>query len=132
MAVLTGINGALRVGGSVVCPVRNWSLNVSRDALETTCLGREWRQYVSGLKGATGSATLLYDPEESATATLLNSIFATAGSDEISVEFVLGSAEGRQLVAASLVTGVSPSVSVGEVSSVDVQFQITGAITGQF
>ena len=132
MAVLTGANGALRQGGSVVCRVRNWALNITRDALDVTCLGQEWRDYVTGLKGATGSATVLYDPDETAAVALMNSIFAAGANGSTSVEFVLGTAENRQLTAQAYVTSASPSVSVGEVTSVDVQFQINGAIAGGF
>ena len=132
MAVLTGANGALRQNGGVVCRVRNWSLNITRDALDVTCLGQEWRDYVTGLKGATGSATVLYDPDETAAVELMNSIFAAGANGSTSVEFVLGTAENRQLTAQAYVTSASPSVSVGEVTSVDVQFQINGAIAGGF
>lgn len=133
MAVMTGTDGALRLGGSAVCRVRNWSLSITRDALDVTCLGSEWRDYVSGLKGATGSATLLYDPQESAAVTMLNSVLTPGSSaTPISVSFVLSTGSGRQLTAEALVTSVSPSVSVGEVSTADVQFQVTGALAGAF
>lgn len=132
MAVMTGSDGALRVGGSAVCRVRNWSLNITRDALDVTCLAGEWRDYVDGLKGATGSATLIYDPQESAAVALLNSIFASDSAANVSADFVLSTAGGKQFTANALITGATPSVSVGEVSTVDVQFQITGAITGTF
>ena len=132
MAGLTGINCALRINGSAVCKVRNWSLNIARDALDTTCLGQEWREYVSGLRGATGSATIMYDPLESGTVALLNTVFSAAGSETSSVQFVLSTELSRQLTATAFLTNVSPSVAVGEVTVAEVQFQVTGAIAGQF
>ena len=77
MAVLTGFEGALYHGvvtenedgdeSSVVwtqvAHVRNWSITVTRDVLETTGLGDGDRTYVQGLRGATGTATILYDDE---------------------------------------------------------------------
>ena len=132
MAVMTGTNGALRENGATICRVRNWNVNITRDALDVTCLGEEWRAYVAGLKGATGSATLIYDPQESAAVALLNSVFTAGESGGADVEFVLSTADSKRLAAKAFVTSVSPSVSVGEVSTCDVQFQINGAITGRF
>ena len=129
MPVLTGANGALRFNGAVVAKVRNWSLNVSRDALDTTCLSTTDREYVSGLRGATGSATVLYDPEEPNGAALLNTIFQDVSEPTDGVEFVLDQVRGKRLSGAALVTSVSPSVSVGDVQAADVQFQMSGKLT---
>ena len=132
MAVMTGYNGALRDNGATVCRIRNWNLNITRDALDVTCLGQEWRDYVTGLKGATGSATLIYDPQESAAVALLNGIFTRGGDGGANVEFVLSTGDSKRLSAKAYVTSTSPSVSVGEVTTIDVQFQVNGAITGTF
>ena len=63
MAVLTGFEGALYYEGTQIAHVRNWSVSVTRDVLETTGLGDGDRTYVQGLRGATGTATILYDDE---------------------------------------------------------------------
>ena len=132
MTVLTGANGALRYDGSSICRIRNWSLNITRDALDITCLGETDREYVAGLRGATGSATLMYDPREGASRGLMNAIFneSTVANDR--VEFVLSTSENIGISAQVLVTNVSPAVSVGEVHTVDVQFQISGPVSGRF
>ena len=101
MAVMTGTNGALRINGATVCRTRNWNLNVTRDALDVTCLGEEWREFVAGLKGATGSATLIYDPQESAAVTMLNTIFGDVG--RINVEFVLSTGDSKRFAVVSIV-----------------------------
>ena len=62
MAVLTGVNGELLINGITVAKCRSFSLNQQRDAIEVTPLGDEWRTYVSGLKGATGSASCYDTP----------------------------------------------------------------------
>ena len=43
MAVLTGATGELRYMGRKVAKTRDWSLNISRDALEDTCIGMDDR-----------------------------------------------------------------------------------------
>lgn len=132
MAVLTGKNGALRWNGTTVGKVRSWTLTVNKDALETTNLGVNDRTYVTGLRGATGSAELMYDPTESQAAGLLNSIFADDSTANNSVNFVLDSAGGKNLSCTAFITSVAPSVSVAEIQVCSVSFQVTGVVTGGF
>ena len=131
MAVRTGSSGALRYEGASVAKCRNWSLDIARDALETTCIGGDDREYVKGLRGATGSATILYDPDDNGARALLNSIFNNAAGD--SVEFIFNSGGANDsFECEALLTSVGQAVSVGEVQAVSVAFQVTGAITGTF
>jgi len=75
MAVLTGTSGELRFRGVRVGKCREFSLDISRDALETTVLGQWDRTFVEGIRGASGSTTVLYDRDDTATRDLLNSVF---------------------------------------------------------
>lgn len=130
MAVLTGATGALRYEGQTVGKCRNWTLQIQRDALETTCVGEEDRTYVKGLRGATGSATVLYDPDDAPTRALLNSIFDNTSGD--TVEFVFNQPAGGRFQCEAILTTVNPSVSVGEVQAVALNFTVTGAIDGRY
>ena len=132
MAVLTGKNGALRWNGATVGRVRSWSLTVSKDALETTNLGIHDRTYVSGLRGSTGTAELMYDPSEGQAVALLNSIFSNESTPSDSVSFVLDTVGGKNLSCAAFITSVSPSVSVADIQVCSVAFQVSGALTGGF
>ena len=133
MAVLTGADGKLMYGSRAVGKTRDWSISISKDALEDTCLAATDRTYVEGLRGATGSATLLYDPtpENQAGNDLLNTIFATTGSSE-EVSFVLNKTDGSTFKCKGFLTSVSPSVSVGSVSAVSINFQVNGKPEGTF
>ena len=78
MAVLSGFEGGLYYDGVRVVNVRSWSVTVSRDTLETTSLGSSDRTYTLGLRGTTGTATLLYDTSISGTElNFWNTIFGT-------------------------------------------------------
>lgn len=131
MAVLTGSNGELRYQGLRVGKCRNFSLEISRDALETTAMGVYDRTYVEGLRGATGSATVIYDRDDGATRAVLNSIFRNDDGAQ-SVGFVLNTASGIELSVSALVTSVSTPVSVGEVIACSLNFQVSGPIEGEF
>ena len=132
MAVLTGKNGALRWNGSTIGKVRSWSLSVNKDALETTNLGQNDRTYVSGLRGTTGTAELMYDPSEGGAVQLLNSIFSNEAPASQSVEFVLDSAGGKTLSCSAFLTSVSPSVSVADIQVCSISFQVSGSLSGGF
>ena len=132
MAVLTGKNGALQWNGAAVGKVRSWSLSVNKDPLETTNLGVNYRTYVPGLRGSTGTAELMYDPDEGQAVSLLNSIFSNNVSVSQSVSFVLDQAGGNSLACTAFLTSVSPSVSVGDIQVCSVSFQISGAVSGGF
>jgi hypothetical protein len=130
MAVLTGRNGELRVQGVRIAKCRNFSVDISRDALETTTLGVDDRTYAEGMRGATGSAVILYDEDDAATRQLLNSILATNSST--SIELILNTSTNRALACTASVTQVSTPVSVGEVTACNVSFQVSGPIGGGF
>jgi hypothetical protein len=131
MAVLTGSNGQLKYEGTPVAKCRDWSISVSADGLETTCLAGYDRTYVKGLRGTTGSATLLYDPTDKSGVALLNSIFLDENNTD-SLQFVLDKADGTQFDCEGFLTSVSPSISVGAVQAVSVSFQVSGKPTGLF
>jgi len=132
MAVLTGADGKLLYQNQAVAKCREWSLSISKDALEDTCLASTDRSYVEGLRGTTGSATILYDPSGVAANALLNTIFETAGSTEQEIRFVFNTKGGGQLNCSGFLTSVSPSVSVGAVTAVSISFQVNGKPTGGF
>lgn len=132
MAVRTGSNGQLRWRGAVVARVRSWSLNINKDALETTQLGAYDRTYVSGLRGVTGSADVMYDPEQASATTLFNDLLDNAAEPLSNVEFVLDSGSENQISASAVLTSASASVQVGSVTACTVNFQISGPLTGGF
>lgn len=132
MAVRTGSNGQLRWRGATVARVRSWQLSINKDGLETTQLGNFDRTYVSGLRGTTGSADIMYDPEESSATQLFNDLMSNAQEPVSNVEFLLDSGEGKEISGSAILTSVSTSVSVGAVTACTINFQISGPTTGGF
>ena len=154
MAVLTGFEGALYHGvvqetteadGSItetvtwtqVAHVRNWSITVTRDVLETTGLGDGDRTYVQGLRGATGTATILYDDEVNEDEyDLWNEIFRRINCNEdktsnrLKFKFnncVAGDSDGK-ITFRGYVTSFTHNVSVGEVQTATINFTSSGEI----
>jgi len=137
--ILTGADGLLKYGKSSCVKVRNWSLSIARDAIDVTCLNTYDREYVAGLRSATGSATLYYDPTQATDRSLLNTIFednSDCGGTTCleTVSFYLNNcASGPgNFEAEAIITSVSPAVEVGAATAVQISFQISGAIDGKF
>lgn len=131
MAVLTGTSGELRYNNARIAKCREYSLEISRDALETTSLGDHARTYTAGIRGATGSATILYDRDDINTRNLLNSILDD-DADTQSVSFVFNKVDGQAMNTDAILTSVSAPVTVGDVVACGVSFQISGDISGVF
>jgi TP901-1 family phage major tail protein len=56
---IAGKAGKVAIGTtnpSTVVGIKNWSLDLSLDTLETTALGDDWKSYIAGLKEWTASS----------------------------------------------------------------------------
>lgn len=120
----TGANGSFTINGYTGV-VRNATVDISRDALETTNLGNYSRTYTPGLIGATGNATFIYEAEIKGN--LIANVLNTAGSRETPIAVTLTVGTGQTLAGSVFITQVGTSVSVGDVTSTNVAFQFTGA-----
>ena len=72
MGFYTGRTGSVVFGGKPVAKIRDWSMETSVNLLSTNTVDSTSNTFVPGVKGATGSATLLYyrlETGESATYT---------------------------------------------------------------
>jgi len=139
--ILTGADGQVRYGTNGVAKVRTWSLSIQRNAIDVTCLDTFDREYVAGVRNATGTATIWYDTSQFDDLELLNAIFKDRDTqngieDTETVVFVLNksriSGQAGTFQCECVITDVSPSVSVGEATAVNVSFQVTGPIDGGF
>jgi hypothetical protein len=131
MGVLTGTSGELRYRGNRVGKCREFSVEISRDALETTVLGQWDRTFVEGIRGATGSTTVLYDRDDAGMRGLVNSVFRDNDGPQ-PIDLVLSTAIGAELKVNAIVTSVGTPVSVGAVIACSVSFQVSGPIGGGF
>ena len=66
MAILTGNNGVVKIDNSsgtptAIASVRNFSVEITRDTIETTTMGKDVRSYVGGLASFSGSADIYFD-----------------------------------------------------------------------
>ena len=130
MAVKTGSTAELRFQGAAIAKVRDVSLTIVRDALETTGIGQKDRTYAYGVRGTTGTGTLLYDAANAATTATMNRLLNDSEStDTIAMVLDTSLAEGT-LQGDALITQAGVSVSVGSVVSVPISFSFSGKPSG--
>lgn len=120
----TGANGSFTINGYTGV-VRNATVDISRDALETTNLGDYSRTYTPGLIGATGNATFIYEAEIKSN--LIANVLSTAVSRDTPISVTLTVGTGQTIAGNVFITQVGTSVSVGDVTSTNIAFQFTGA-----
>jgi hypothetical protein len=72
--IRAGSHGQLLIGGSIVARCTDWQLSTERELTDRTPIYR-WRQKSRPLRTTTtGAATILYDPTEPVTATMLDAV----------------------------------------------------------
>jgi predicted secreted protein len=138
MAVRTGATAQLGFSATgtgtytTIAKVRDVTLDINRDALETTGIGEKDRTYAYGIRGTSGSGTLLYDPEDTGTAAIINQILdETEALSTIQLQLDTGSTAGT-IAGPVLITATGTSVSVGDLVTVPISFTISGKPTGLF
>lgn len=136
MAILTGNNGVVKldasVGGSVatIAAVRNFSIELTRDTVETTTMGVDVRTYLNGLSSWSGSADIYFDPAAAtgtiATHAVLNPTSGTVGQGTLSVELYLNDTAGK-FSGEVIITGFTVNSSMDGMVEASISFQGSGA-----
>lgn len=139
MAFYTGRTGSLAFGGKPVAKIRDWSIETTVELLSTNDISSSVNTFTPGVKGATGSATLMYyklESGESATNTqfteLLSKIMKTSAiteSDRVSLDLNVGTGSADDIKFNAYITSASVSVSTGELSVVPINFTVDGDFT---
>jgi len=139
MGFFTGRTGSLVFGGKPVAKIRDWSLDTTVELLSTNTIDSTVNTFTPGVKGATGSATLMYyklESGESASLTeftdLLSKIMKTGSietTQRVSLELNVGGGENDDIKFNAYITSANVSVSTGELTVVPITFTVDGDFT---
>ena len=139
MGFYTGRTGSLIFGGKPIAKIRDWSLDTTVELLSTNTIDSSVNTFTPSVKGATGSATLMYyrlESGESATlnqfTTLLTKIMqkgAIEASDRVFLDLNVGGIAADDIKFNAYITSAQVSVSTGELSVVPIQFTMDGDFT---
>lgn len=132
----TGRDGRLVIDGTEQVKVTNWSLTGNLEVLETTTLGDSQRSYTPGVQEFSGTASLLYyndDANRNDAATALKNVLKISGvgsSDTVDMRLrLVEGSTNHDIRLTAYITSATYGASVGEVSSAQISFQGTGALT---
>jgi hypothetical protein len=141
MAILTGNNGSIKlstaVGGAVnataIAAVRNFSVELTRDTVETTTMGVDVRTYLNGLSSWSGSADIYFDssgtaPGHLSTYPILNPTSGAVGAGTLSIELYLDGSAGK-FAGDVIITGFTVNSSMDGMVEASISFQGSGACT---
>jgi predicted secreted protein len=139
MTAIVGNAGALKLNGQVVAELRNWTLEMTSDTIETTNMGDATRQYVKGLASFSGSADAYFDPAHfAATGSGGNNIdgliFGSVGDAGVTAvlypEGDITAGSDKTITGTVIVTGYSINGSFDGLIEASISFQgSTGGLT---
>ena len=121
-------NGSGSVGA--IASTTAWTLDTTKDTLETTSHGATSRSFIGSLISGSGTVDLLYTATSGDdTAELITDVLTTEDDGTATFNLFLDTSGAKKLSFNAIITGTSFSSTVGDISTVSVSFQTTGAIT---
>lgn len=136
MAVLRGEQGSVQfeTGAGTLAEVigtRSWSLNISKETLDTTKHTDTFRSFVGSMISGSGTVELVYDPDATGQAGLIEDIVKTSDAADASFElFTTGSTANTDSVSfAGIITSMDITSTVGDLVIVTCNFITSGTIT---
>lgn len=123
---LAGKNGSLRIGTETVTRIQNWSLDLNLDTYETTALGDDWKEFISGLKEWSASAEGKW-----------NIVNDAAGQKALQDAYLAGNSVTLRLYVnatkyyegTAFISSLGMEDPVDDVVSISMEFQGSGALT---
>tara|TARA_R100000781_G_scaffold92293_1_gene57202 strand:+ start:23 stop:439 length:417 start_codon:yes stop_codon:yes gene_type:complete len=107
-----------------------WTLDITKDTLETTAHGSTSRSFVGSLISGSGTVDLLYTATSGDdTAEIINDVLTAEDAGDASFNLFSDTGGGKKLSFNGIITGTTFSSTVGDISTVSVSFVTTGAIT---
>ena len=136
MAVLRGEQGGVQFetgSGSLATVVgtRSRTLNITKDTLDTTVHGNTFRQFVGSMISGSGTVELVYDPDATGQAGLIEDVIKTNDGADASFElFTTGTTTGTDSVAfGGIITSMDIASTVGDLVVATCNFITSGTIT---
>ena len=136
MAVLRGEQGAVQFetgSGSLATVVgtRSWTLNITKDTLDTTVHGNTFRQFVGSLVSGSGTVELVFNEGEATQKAFFDDVLKASDAADASFElFRSGNTNGADsFTFGGIITDAEITSTVGELVIVSASFITSGTIT---
>ena len=139
MATLTGNNGAISINGISVLAVRNFSIEMTADTVETTVMGVDVRTYLTGMSSFSGSADVYFDPDTATTGfdaaeSTFNPTAGLVGASGVTGKFYVeldaaSTNADKAFTGTIIVTGYTVNATMDGMVEASISFQGSGATT---
>ena len=135
MAFYRGEEGSVKFkngSGTVatVASTRSWTFSLNKDVLDCTAHGATNRSYVGSFIDGSGSVELLYTASSGdETQEFIKDVLTTEDAADAQFELYLDTSGSKKLAFNGIVTGAEFGTSVGDLETVTVNFQMSGALT---
>jgi hypothetical protein len=134
MATMVGNNGSITVNGINVANVRNFSIELTSDTIETSTMGIDIRTYIKGMSQFSGSADVYFDPTDYDTnESTFNPTAGLVGAAGVAVKLYLqenySGSNDFAFTGNVIVTGWTVNTTMDGMVEASMSFQGTGAAT---
>lgn len=136
MAVIRGEEGSVQFDAAgttnaTIVGTRSWTLSISKETLDTTKQGDTFRSNVGSMISGSGTVELVYDPDATGQAGLIEDIVTTADPADATFElFTTGSSTGTDSVSfAGIITSMDIGSTAGDLVVATCNFITSGTIT---
>jgi hypothetical protein len=135
MAFFSGEEGSVKFkNGSgtteALVSTTGWSLETTKETLDVTAHGDTFRAFRGGLISGTGTIDFLYTAASgNETANILADILTVEDPADAQFELFLDTTGAKKVSFSGIVTGTTLTATTGELETVSVSFQTSGAIT---
>ena len=121
MATIRGESGSVEfeTGSGTLATVvgtRSWSLSITKETLDTTVHGNTFRQFIGSMISGSGTVELVYDPDATGQAGLIEDIIKSPDTADASFElFTTGNTNNQDSVSfGGIITDMEITSTVGE------------------
>lgn len=130
MSFYTGREGSLKIGSNTLVKVRDWTLETTVELLSVNTIDSFANEFTPGVKGATGTATLIYYTKVGSFnfQNLLGKLLkqgAIDQDDDVN-ELTLKVHKDASIIANVFITSASLAVSNNELTVVSTNFTVNG------
>ncbi|NBQ49954.1 MAG: hypothetical protein EBY40_05080 [Marivivens sp.] len=136
MAVLRGEQGAVQFDAAgttnaTIVGTRSWTLNITKETLDTSKHGDTFRSFVGSMVSGSGTVELVYDPDATGQAAFIEDVVTTADPADATFElFTTGTSSGTDSVSfAGIITSMDISSTAGDLVVATCNFVTSGTIT---
>jgi len=125
---ISGKNGKITINSTTpitVAGMKNWSLELNVDTLETTALGDSWKNFITGLKEWSASAEGDFDQTENNGQSELQEAYLNGM--EVEVKFYVD--ETHYYSGSAIISSLSIEDAVDDLVTLSIEFAGSGAVS---